>query len=578
MTLVPITGEIKAQPLNDNFSYLEQKYKDLFISVKDYGAKGDGVTDNTTAFQNAIDAAFNAGGGIVYVPPGQYYFTGTLTVKSNVQLVGDISGINEVVTAANVVGIPKDLIKRPTLFVTNTTTQFITLSGNGSGVKGLSFYYPNQVSPTASAPTVYPATIGLANGEIINGAMLEKLFFVNSYQAIKFAANHNRAWLKDLYIGSYSTAIDIDFSTDIDRITNIHIFPFYDLYEGLPYPQNIDSWVIANGSGLVVRRADWVVIENFFAYARYAGISLTKTPSTQWSLKDSNGIGVNINLDACNYGIVAISTQSQGWEFIGLNIVANNGAQKIGITTSTGGDTPPVIRVKGGAMWGANANSWIDHQVGDLFIDGVLFRDKTVNQTVNVGSGSTSFRMTNCKFPNVAGTALVIPNAYTGRVLLLGNDLAAQTFTPPATLPTAYRALGNIGITDDEVALSTNGYKQSLQFFRDNIAAGLTAVLLTAGGAYGQFLMPQIGSIIGIAVLSNEARTSGTLTVEAYINDAPTGLTATLNGTNTFKHSTTQAKDIATFSANSKVDVRVTTTPDWAPTTADITVLLVVEF
>lgn len=55
-----------------------------YRSVKDYGAKGDGVTVDTTAIQNAL----NAGVGTVYFPAGTYPATG-LTVPTGVRLVGD---------------------------------------------------------------------------------------------------------------------------------------------------------------------------------------------------------------------------------------------------------------------------------------------------------------------------------------------------------------------------------------------------------------------------------------------------------------------------------------------------------
>lgn len=42
------------------------------VSVKDFGAVGNGVTNDTTAIQAAIDAVFLAGGGTVYFPPGNY--------------------------------------------------------------------------------------------------------------------------------------------------------------------------------------------------------------------------------------------------------------------------------------------------------------------------------------------------------------------------------------------------------------------------------------------------------------------------------------------------------------------------
>ena len=49
-------------------------------SVLDFGAKADGKTDDTAAFQKALDAASEAGGGVVYAPGGNYFFAGHLNL------------------------------------------------------------------------------------------------------------------------------------------------------------------------------------------------------------------------------------------------------------------------------------------------------------------------------------------------------------------------------------------------------------------------------------------------------------------------------------------------------------------
>lgn len=53
------------------------------FNITTYGAVGNGTTLNTTAIQAAIDACYNAGGGTVEVPAGNF-LTGTLILKSNV--------------------------------------------------------------------------------------------------------------------------------------------------------------------------------------------------------------------------------------------------------------------------------------------------------------------------------------------------------------------------------------------------------------------------------------------------------------------------------------------------------------
>jgi hypothetical protein len=58
---------------------VQSKLRD-FVSVMDFGAKGDGVTDDTTAIQNAISAS---AGRTLWFPAGSYKLTSAITVPFN---------------------------------------------------------------------------------------------------------------------------------------------------------------------------------------------------------------------------------------------------------------------------------------------------------------------------------------------------------------------------------------------------------------------------------------------------------------------------------------------------------------
>lgn len=71
----------KADEIIKNITVPE--FPDRTFNVTDFGAKPDGITDNTEAFKKAIAACNEQGGGKVLVPEGKY-LTGPIHLKSNV--------------------------------------------------------------------------------------------------------------------------------------------------------------------------------------------------------------------------------------------------------------------------------------------------------------------------------------------------------------------------------------------------------------------------------------------------------------------------------------------------------------
>ncbi len=143
--------------------------KTTVFDVTDFGAVAG--HDCTDAFRAALQAAEKNGGGIVYVPGGEYTVNSPLTVPTGVELRGIYDVPTHPVSAGSVI--------RTTVGKNDENgTPFITLQKK-SGVNGISFYYPEQ-SFTDFIP--YSWTVQSADTDCwaINAV------FINSYNALDF--------------------------------------------------------------------------------------------------------------------------------------------------------------------------------------------------------------------------------------------------------------------------------------------------------------------------------------------------------------------------------------------------------
>lgn len=99
------------------------------INIKDYGAVGDGSTDDTSAIQAALTAAA-AARSATFVPPGTFIYT-ALTLPSNTQLVG--IGTLKLAASQNAAA---DVYSLTASSVSNILIAGITLDGNKTNQSG----------------------------------------------------------------------------------------------------------------------------------------------------------------------------------------------------------------------------------------------------------------------------------------------------------------------------------------------------------------------------------------------------------------------------------------------------------
>jgi len=111
------------------------------VSVKQFGAEGDGVTDDTTAIQTAIDAA--EVGSILYFPCGTYVTSG-FVVKNGLHVLG--SGRHGVTiqhkddVSSFVIKVERGVLEGIQVNLANASTKGIWLTGSSVRVQNVHVY------------------------------------------------------------------------------------------------------------------------------------------------------------------------------------------------------------------------------------------------------------------------------------------------------------------------------------------------------------------------------------------------------------------------------------------------------
>jgi hypothetical protein len=230
------------------------------LNVRDFGAAGDGLSDDAAAFTAAMKEASNSGGNLVFVPAGNYLCKGTLDVPENVILEG--------------------VFRAPTARTQNRGSTLLAVAGAGdasgqpfitlrqnSTLHGLTIFYPEQKQ--TNPPTLYPWTIrGIGD----NCSLLD-LLLVNPYQAVDFGTHPaGRHLIKGLYAQALYRGIFIDQCFDVGRVEDVHLWPFWGGWEG-----ELGRFTREQGIAFVLGRTDWEYLLNCFCIGFNVGFHFVKT-------------------------------------------------------------------------------------------------------------------------------------------------------------------------------------------------------------------------------------------------------------------------------------------------------------
>ncbi len=193
-------------------------YLGIYI-VTLYGAVGDGSHDDTSAIQDAIDAASDAG-GTVYLPPGEYLITASLSVTANgVRLIG--SGIASRILVA---------FDTDDAISTTTTTNF-------------------EIAYLAIEATVTRTGGAFVATEDNNNGLIHDITFTDAYDAISIKGGVNQ-FIANVW--------NIIYTRCANAAISLSEYP-QDVYiRNVVGTNALNGLLITSGSGIYVRDCDFL--------------------------------------------------------------------------------------------------------------------------------------------------------------------------------------------------------------------------------------------------------------------------------------------------------------------------------
>ncbi len=224
-------------------------HAERMFHVRDFGAAGNGTTDDAAALQSAIDAAAAAGGGIVRLGPRRYRVAGAnLVVKENVCLEGPIFPGGQRANA-DYRGIPGTVLvdaARTIRVLRGATLRRAAVIRDGMGAPPTTMRAAINLRNAMAGTAI---TIGDGSGTH-HDALLEDLLILGFDLAIR-SDNSQRLNVRRIR-GDNRNGIWLSQTYDITRIHDVHFWPFLTgNLGGISVVQLPITGVANNGAGLI---------------------------------------------------------------------------------------------------------------------------------------------------------------------------------------------------------------------------------------------------------------------------------------------------------------------------------------